>query len=137
MPIETIFSLIIAVAMICAPLYFLSDWRKSQRRTEVALGRVVDHEEKTVETRIGSAVSGRAQTDHAIIEFEVDGQTHTLVASEGASWKIHPPGSEQWICYDPDDPNNADVLPGALTKMVYFIGFVALPVTGLIILIRL
>ena len=133
MPTDTLFPLIIGVAMLAAPVYFWPEWRKGQRRTEIVMGKVVGHEEQTVETHMGS---GRAKTDHAAIEFEVDGQTHTFVASEGASWQIHPPGSEQWVCYDPEDPANADVLPGPITKIVHFLGLLVLPIAGLVILLR-
>ncbi|MCC5789517.1 MAG: hypothetical protein JJT75_07775 [Opitutales bacterium] len=136
MSLETLFPLLIGLAMIAAPLFLLPEWRRARRRSEITMGRVVAHEEKTVTTQMGGEITGRAKTDHAKITFEVEGQPYTFVASEGASWKIHEPDTEQWICYDPEDPHNADTLPGPLTKVYHLVGFIALPLTGLVILIR-
>ncbi|MCH8475099.1 MAG: hypothetical protein LAT55_07720 [Opitutales bacterium] len=136
MAIETIFPLIFGAAMLAVPLYLLPEWRRSRRRTEITTGRVIGHEEQTVTTHQSGQVTGRAKTDHAEIEFEFAGKPYRFVASEGASWKIHEPDSEQWICFDPEDPSNADTLPVTLTKAYYFAGFIALPLAGLIVVLR-
>ena len=130
------FTLIIGAVMMATPLFHLADLRRARRRTEMVLGKVIGQQEQTSHTGHAMGNGHRIKTDHAVIAYEVKGKSYTCVASAGASWTLHPEGSEEWVCYDPDDPTNADLLPGFFTKATHFLLFLALPITGTILVLR-
>jgi hypothetical protein len=80
--------------------------------------------------------SHRPPTFHAVVRFEVGGETYQTVASAGVSWRKPRIGEIRTVEYEPGNPANCGVRQG---KLLEFLGYwgpgIGLPVAGVILLL--
>lgn len=84
-----------------------------------------------------SAYDGEAActvTQHAQVEFEVDGRTWSCVSNYGVSWKTAQPGERRTVVYNPYDPSDSEVYNELGRKLEQGI-MIGLPFVGAALLI--
>ncbi len=132
METKVIIMSVFGLVMLVYPLSMRKELQKKKRRTARAMGTVEGHEEQT--SSVGHGAGSRMRTDHAVITFLVRDQTFQCVSSTGATWIVHPVGSQVEVCYDPDDPENADTVPGAFSDMLEKFMVWGFPLIGMFLL---
>lgn len=120
--------LLFGIACIAIGIMARGEIAKTRQRTATARGTVIGHQKDSTS---GGFSTANATTEHAIIEYQIAGHRYQCVSSMGASWKIHPQGQNVEICYDPANPENADVIPGPLTRFLDALMLWVLPIAGI------
>lgn len=99
--------------------------RRTQRaRTGRTTGVVIGHAPNP-----NPWVGNRSATAHAVIRYEVDGQTHECVSTVGASWIMHDVGETVDVRFNPTRPSNGDIVSNA-SDGILTAAIVALPAVG-------
>lgn len=73
-------------------------------------------------------------TQHAQVEFEVDGRTWSCVSNYGVSWSTPQPGERRTVVYNPHDPSDSEVF-NELGRRIEQGILVALPFVGAALLV--
>lgn len=135
MELSEIFFVFFGLAMLYAPVEIGRDFRRMKSRTATTQGIVVGHVAEQTSHWSGSASSRHTRTHHARIVFEVEGKAFECTSSVGASWIIHTDGELVDVCYDPNDPSNADVASGRTMDLLYKSLMYGFPIFGVAILL--
>ena len=124
--------LLFGIAFIAVGIKARGDITHSRQRTAVTRGTVIGHEQETIAG--GFRAGSQTMTEHAIIEYQIAGRRYQCISSTGASWKIHQQGENVEVCYDPTNPENADVTPGPFSLFMDGLMLWALPIAGVFML---
>lgn len=125
---------LVGAALILNPLFNLRTYWRMSRRTCLTDGTVVSQKEFT--SNPGFPGSGRIKTDHAVVKYQVDDQEYVCVSESGATWTQYPIGTLVKVCYDPAEPDNADIYKSHKASFWIMSGLVwAGPVVGVLLIL--
>jgi hypothetical protein len=128
--------LLCGVILLLNPLFNLKKYRRYKRRTAITTGTVLGQEEQR--SQPGTFQTSHVRTDHAIVEYMVNGNPYQCVSESGATWTTFKTGTSVSVCYDPDDPENADILKSHQSSMLMISLLVkAGPVIGSVLVVSL
>lgn len=128
--------LLCGIVLLLNPLFNLKRYRRYKRRTAIAAGAVLGQEEQR--SQPGTFQTSHVRTDHAIVEYMVNGKAYQCVSESGASWTTFKTGTTVPVCYDPDEPENADILKSHQSCMLMITLLVkAGPVIGAVLVVSL
>lgn len=126
--------LLFGFVLIINPLFNLKKYKRYKRRTAVTAGKVIGQKEQR--SQPGNFQSSHFRTDHATVGYVVNGKSYTCVSESGATWTMNKTGSTVSVCYDPHQPENADILKSHdSTMLITSLMVKAGPVIGVVLIL--